>query len=182
MMCSMRPHIITVPGAAYYITAVTCGRRRIFEDAANCQIALEALRFQRAQHALRLYAYVVMPDHVHYIMAPCGRHTAGDVLRNWKTFTSKTIRREFEAIHDSRTLAALACAALHRRQQAFKVWQDGSWGEPLVDAGRLRAKIAYIHANPVRAGLVERETDYAWSSARAYADDPLLHGLDPLPL
>ena len=40
---------------------------------------------------------------------------------------------------------------------------------------KLLEKIAYIHANPVRAGLVAAAEDYAWSSAAHYAGRPVLH-------
>jgi hypothetical protein len=48
--------------------------------------------------------------------------------------------------------------------------------EPVASAAALRAVIDYIHANPVRRGLVARPEDWEWSSARWYA------GLRPVKL
>jgi len=54
----------------------------------------------------------------------------------------------------------------HYRNWRYKVWQQGTgYDFNVYSEGKLRQKIAYIHANPVRAGLVKQAEEYPWSSA-----------------
>jgi putative transposase len=58
-----------------------------------------------------------------------------------------------------------------------RFWQPGGgYDRNITSAAALRAVIDYIHANPVRRGLVDRAEDWEWSSARWYA------GLRPVKL
>ena len=55
---------------------------------------------------------------------------------------------------------------------AFRFWQEGAgYDRNLRSPAAVAAAIAYLHANPVRRGLVTRPTDWFWSSARRFADD-----------
>lgn len=64
----------------------------------------------------------------------------------------------------------------HRRNWRYQVWQPGTGYDFNVYTERkLLEKIAYIHANPVRAGLADDPEDYPWSSAHIYAGRPALH-------
>ena len=58
-----------------------------------------------------------------------------------------------------------------------RFWQPGGgYDRNITSTEALRAVIDYIHANPVRRGLVARAEDWEWSSARWYA------GLRPVKL
>ncbi len=48
------------------------------------------------------------------------------------------------------------------------MWQEGSHPEVIQGYEMMREKIQYIHANPVRAGLVENPTEWRYSSAGVY--------------
>jgi putative transposase len=176
-----RPQLIIVPGVSYFITAVIVGRQPVFLDAANCRTVVDALAFQRQQGKVELFAFVVMPDHMHWILQPRHPHTVTGTVRDFKTFTAKAIRNAAIARHNSRMLAVFAFGALRRQRQGFKIWQDDSWTEPITRDIALHSRIEYIHANPVRAGLVESTTDYPWSSARTFAGLPGVIEIDPLP-
>ena len=103
-----RPHSLVIPGAADFVTVVIHDRQRLLVDAAACGIVLNALAFQRAQGKMRLFAYVVIPDHRHWVCVPATTHTAAGLVRDFKTFTAKEVRRHLEERHDSRALAAAA--------------------------------------------------------------------------
>ena len=59
----------------------------------------------------------------------------------------------------------------------YRLWQrGGGFDRNLRSIRDVREKIAYIHQNPVRRGLVEREADWHWSSAVAWTtgmDEPI---------
>ena len=57
-----------------------------------------------------------------------------------------------------------------KREQNYKVWQDGYHAEELQSNKFIYQKLNYIHQNPVSDGIVERAEEYYYSSARNYAD------------
>jgi REP element-mobilizing transposase RayT len=96
---------------------------------------------------IRLYAVVVMPDHVHLLLSP-KRDPQGwpyplvDILQCMKGTTAHRINK-----------------LLHR---GGPVWQEESFDHILRSDESLAAKCEYIRQNPVRRGLVPRAEDYRW--------------------
>jgi len=94
----------------------------------------------------KLYAAVVMPDHVHLICLPLadenGSISIPEITRTIKSESAHRINK-----------------ALGR---AGRVWQDESFDHVLRGDESLRKKTQYILENPVRAGLVVRPEDYPW--------------------
>jgi putative transposase len=171
-----RPRNLTVPGAAYYVTAVLVDRLPLFLYRPYCEIVLEALQFQRQADKMRLHAFVLMPDHLHCVLSPRGERSASDLTRDVKTYTAKRMRERLQHEHAPDIVAVLRRAVQRTDRQSFKVWQDGVWVRPLLTVAELLARVQYTHANPVRAGLAVEPARYPWSSARAYEQD------EPVPI
>jgi REP-associated tyrosine transposase len=134
-----------------------------------------ALDEARKKHAYQLWAYVVMPEHVHVLVYP------GDAPEKMSAFLQavkepvarKAIR--YLKDHASEWLARVRVTEGRRVRHRF--WQPGGgYDRNVTSMEALRAMIEYIHANPVRRGLVARAEDWEWSSARWYA------GLRPVKL
>lgn len=56
----------------------------------------------------------------------------------------------------------------------YKVWKDGNMPIELISNKYFDTKMDYIHQNPVKAGLVEYEEEYLFSSARNYSELPVV--------
>ena len=96
-----------------------------------------------------------------------------DIIRDFKKFTSKQIVESIRTESESRRewlleLFERACAHL-KRQQEFKVWQDGYHAEIIETPKFMYQKLSYIHNKPVEDKIVEKPEDYIFSS-RNYAD------------
>ncbi|MBI4517323.1 MAG: transposase [Deltaproteobacteria bacterium] len=177
------PRNIAVPGAASFVTAVLHDRLPLFLYRPYCAIVLDALAFQRQSRKMRLHGFVIMPDHVHWVMTPAPPRTPSDLVRDIKTFTAKAIRGRLQHENAPDLVAALRRAVRRPERQSYKVWQDGTWIHPLLNEDELRARIVYVHTNPVRAGLCVEAEGYQWSSARSYErgdDEPI--GIDRIEL
>jgi hypothetical protein len=61
-------------------------------------------------------------------------------------------------------------ARKHSRNNEYQVWTHENHAEEIFSNKFIEQKILYIHDNPVRAGIVENQEDYLYSSARDYAD------------
>jgi len=128
----------------------------------------EALNEARAQFGFQLWAYVIMPEHVHLLVCP------GDAPEMMSRFLQavkepvarKAIRYLKENAPD--WLARITVRADTRVRHRF--WQPGgSYDRNITSIEAMRAMIDYIHANPVRRGLVASPEEWEWSSARWYA-------------
>ena len=118
----------------------------------------------RERCGFRLLAWVVMPEHVHLILVPGAEVPVPRILCVIKQpIAQRAIRRWREAdaaVLDKITLPDGRC----------RFWQaGGGFDRNVRDTKELGREIVYIHNNPVRRGLVEAPTDWAWSSARWYA-------------
>ena len=124
---------------------------------------VEFISFQSARIGFKVLAFVVMPEHVHMVVVPDGGKIA-PVLRALKQGFARERLGELRRSRDP-VLERLTGPA---GSPVF--WQRGGGYDRVVRGeGDLREKISYIHENPVRRGLVAREEDWVWSSARAYA-------------
>ena len=131
------------PGHVYSLTAVTAGRKRWFEDPDNAAVLIDVLRFvERSRYSCSL-AWVVMPDHIHWLMQ-LRQGSLASCMALLKSRSSRLLNQR-----------------LHRRGQ---FWQHGYFDRAMRTDESLREAAIYILANPVRAGLALGLGDYphAW--------------------
>ena len=132
---------------------------------------IEALQRTRQRFDVALFAYVIMPEHVHVGLLPRrSDHRMEQILASLKRGVAKQAREHLTRTRNERWLRRLTVRKGSR--EVFRFWQAGGgydrnvWREkPLYEM------MEYIHANPVRRGLVERPTDWYWSSARFWEGD-----------
>jgi REP element-mobilizing transposase RayT len=150
---SKRPHSrdlrkgrASEPGRAYHVRASTADRQKTFTDFACGREVVGALRFQHERGAVESLAFVVMPDHLHWLFVLTGTLPLDRVMHDVKGFSALRINRR-----------------LGRRGP---LWQDGYFDRALRADDDVRMVARYIVANPLRAGLVERIGDYALWDAK----------------
>jgi putative transposase len=151
----------------YFITSTIVNWLPIFTQPAYCLVVLDSLHFMRQSRGLAVHAYVIMPTHMHAIVSPFQGDLPG-IMRDFKKFTSRSI---FElAKNDGRLdlTQAFQEAAVGSLRARFRVWQDGYCPEIIYSQKFCDQKRKYLHANPVRKGLVEDPAEWHFSSFRAY--------------
>ena len=116
-----------------------------------------------------------MPEHVHLLLFPADRIGVGAILKSVKQPVAKEavswVRR-----HRPELLPRLLDLQPSGRR-AYRFWQPGGgYDRNLLTARELREKIGYIHANPVRRGLVTLPEQWRYSSAAEWEGD----GVGPL--
>jgi REP-associated tyrosine transposase len=135
----------------------------------------EALAAAGARFGFQLWAYVIMPEHVHLLVYPGDApERISDFLRAVKEPVARKAITYLQS-NAPHWLARVTVREGPRIRRRF--WQPGGgYDRNITSIEALRAMIDYIHANPVRRGLVARAEDWEWSSARWYA------GLRPVKL
>jgi REP element-mobilizing transposase RayT len=158
------------PTNLYFITTTAVNRVHLFRRDVIKRIIVDSLRYMRLNQWLNLHAFVVMPNHVHFIVRFLGGYTLSDVMREFKKHTSKQIIRQYRAEDNQRVIAFLEQAAEHLADQRYKVWEKGYDARNVFSIDFLRQKVNYVHNNPCQPHwqLAECAEAYPWSSARFY--------------
>jgi putative transposase len=163
-------HVISRDHPCYYLTSFAKDRLRVFRTDALKTVVCKALDEARNSGKFSLYAYVIMPDHLHII--------TDSMLKASKTlqFVNGIIsRRVIDYLKDAGFETSLRKLehAVGRRRRRYSLWDRHPDARLLLTEEMLMQRVKYTHMNPVRAGLVERAEDYRWSSVRIWAGRPL---------
>ena len=159
---------------AYFVTLTTVGWIDIFTRKEQKLLMVDSLKYCQQNKGLILFAYCLMSSHLHMICKADDGFELSDILRDLKKFTSKKIIQQIQEEPESRRewmlkLFSDACEHL-KREQKYKVWQDGNQAKEIFSNDFLYEKLNYIHKNPVKDLIVTKPDDYLFSSARNYAD------------
>ena len=132
--------------ALHFIT-FSCFHRLPFLEAPSPKNTVEAvLELTRARHQARVYAYVLMPEHVHLLINEPPSILVAQFLKAVKQITSRKLRGD------------------HRQ-----FWQPRYFDANIRGETARSEVIRYIHRNPVKRGLVASAGQYRWSSFNHYA-------------
>ncbi|TAJ77393.1 MAG: transposase [Gallionellaceae bacterium] len=132
-------------GQIYLLTTATWQRRPFFLDVLLGRMVVQAMRFQENEKRVESLAFVLMPDHLHWLLALQNQVTLPEVMKSVKSYSARMINRFLQ-----KTGAT----------EAAHVWQDGFHDHALRKEDDLIEVARYVVANPVRAGLVQRVEDY----------------------
>jgi len=144
---------------------------------------LDALVLGRQQDEYDLWAFVVMPEHVHVVLLPRPGVKISQILTTLKQSVSK--RALCWLCQNCPEFVARLEDVRPNGKRAYRFWQrGGGYDRNLRTVADIYEKIEYIHGNPVRRGLVAHPEAWPWSSARAWAtgeDDPIALDRQSLP-
>lgn len=132
--------------ALHFITFSCFHRLPLLESPAPKNTVEAVLEALRARHAARIYAYVIMPEHVHLLVNEPPFILLAQFLKAVKQSTSRKLKGERE-----------------------KFWQERYYDRSVRGEDARSEVIRYIHRNPVKRGLVASPGNYPWSSFNHYA-------------
>ncbi|MCA9076746.1 MAG: transposase [Planctomycetaceae bacterium] len=170
-------------GHAHALTFSCFRQQQFLVKERSCQWLIEAISEAREKHEFHLWAYVIMPEHVHLLI--------------WPTVPDYSISRILTSIKLPVTRRALAYVRqsaldflpkMHDLQpngkEAYRFWQrGGGYDRNITEPTTVWSEIEYFHANPVRRKLCERPEDWKYSSAATYAgqNGPITIDMQSLP-
>ena len=168
-------YAITESDEIYFLTAIVIEWIPVFIGTEACDIIIGALEFCRQHKALRLYAYVIMDNHVHLLaQAPDLRR----VVHSFKGYTAHELIAWAERTNKTWLLNQLAYfKKRHKTASQHQLWQEGNHPQRVHSEEMMLQKMHYIHENPVRRGWVDAPEHWRYSSARNYIleDHSILH-------
>jgi REP element-mobilizing transposase RayT len=108
----------------------------------------DATRFMHDNDWLKLYSYVIMPNHIHLLARSACKHVS-NAIEDFKHYTTT----QFHQLHSD---------------VSGSLWQRECFDRWIRSTRHFWAAVRYIHANPVKAGLCKDVLDWPYSSAGWY--------------
>ena len=136
-------------GQSHFVTFSCYRRQPNFSSAEVYDLFPVCLEDMRRRFDLRIYGYVVMPEHVHLLLSEPEHGTLADAIHYLKLSFTKRLRSQQPA------------------NGSF--WQKRYYDRNVRNAEEFTVKLRYLHRNPVKRGLVNEAADWRWSSFRHYA-------------
>ena len=124
----------------YHVTTRTQDRRPIFNDFRNGRLLVNALRRQHLDGFVESLAFVIMPDHLHWLFQIIGTRDLSACVSLVKSLSAREIRASGGTVGS--------------------VWQRGFHDRAIRREEDLVGVARYIVANPLRAGIVDSMGDY----------------------
>jgi len=149
---------IEYPGAFFHILVRGNNRENLFQGTGDYLYYLNKLHTFFQEGEVTLYAYCLMPNHIHLLLE-MGNLPLSKVLQRFHTSYTTYFNKKYDRVGH----------VFQGRYKAIVCDRDTY----------LLELVRYIHLNPVRAGLVERPEDYPWSSHTIYAGTDQSETIDP---
>ena len=160
-------YTITESDKPHFMTCTVLEWLPVFTRPETVQIVLDCWRYQREHAGLRLYGYVILENHLHFIAQA---RDLSKCVNSFKSFTARQIIDCLQAQHVDRILGRLHFAKrAHKADREYQFWQEGVHAELVFSEAMMREKLDYIHANPVKRGYVSLPEHWRYSSAGHYA-------------
>jgi putative transposase len=138
---------MVVPGLPHHVTQRGNGRARVFFGDADYALYRDLLVAHCRDADVAIWAWCLMPDHVHLILPPAD---------------ADGLRRALARLH--RAYAGV----IHARQKKSGHFWQGRFGAVAMDEDHLLSAVRYVGLNPVRARFAASAADWPWLSARAH--------------
>jgi len=141
---------IVLVGIAHHVTQRGNYRQNVFEDPEDRIKYLELIKEYSTKHGLKIYAYCLMTNHVHFIAVPERKDSLALAFKYAHMRYSQYFNR--------------------KHQRTGHLWQGRFYSCPLDQEHAILA-LKYVERNPVRAKMVEFPWDYEWSSAKTHVKE-----------
>lgn len=168
-----------VLGQAHEITFSCHKRQALLAETWEYETVIKCLDRARAQVGFQIWAYALMPNHVHLLILPTNEQASiARILHAIKRPAAQRIIERWK--EDCNPKLALVTKP---KNDGHLLWMPGGgYDRNLTSDKAIRASIDYIHGNPGKKGLVSADVDWPWSSAGAYAGlETSVLSVDPCP-
>jgi putative transposase len=147
----------------HFVTCSCYRRKPLLHTPRRRDIFVRVLEEARQRYRFTVRGYVVMPEHFHMLVSEPDVGTLSTVMQVLKQRVARELLRRRKPCPDE--------ADLWSNDALSQFWQRRFYDFNVWSRMKEREKLAYMHHNPVKRGLVERAEQWGWSSARYYAGD-----------
>ena len=150
-------------GQLYFITSTIIQWIPVFNNEKYFDLIIDSLNFCRKEKGLKIYAYVLLDNHIHLIVSG---EKLELIIQSFKRHTAKKILETIRNDNKDWLLNQLRYYKLkHKKQSEHQVWQEGYHPKEILTDEMFAQKVNYMHFNPVRRGYINNPVHWKYSSA-----------------
>jgi putative transposase len=129
-------------------------------------VIIDSLKFLVKNNRVKVYAYVIMPNHIHLLWKVQKGHKRENVQRDFLKFTAQQIRFFLQKNYPEK----LEKLNVNLKDRKYQIWQRNSLSKELWGEKNVEQKLDYIHHNPCQGkwNLCKIPENYDYSSAKFY--------------
>lgn len=147
-----------------FFTATILEWKHLLQNNAYKEIIIASLRFLVYQERIKLFAFVIMSNHIHLVWQMLPPFSREQVQQSFMKFTAQQIKFDLQKNNP----ALLERFHVNAKDRSFQFWERNSLTVDLFSPIVLNQKLDYIHNNPVKAGICDLPENYYYSSASYY--------------
>jgi putative transposase len=147
-----------------FFTATCLNWNHLLSTKTHKDIIMDSLQFLVRENRIHLFAYVIMPNHIHLLWEKQAMWYEKNIQLMFMKFTAQQIKFRMLDNHD-RDIYKYTCTQSDRQ---FQFWERRPWRAQINNRFVAEQKLEYIHWNPVKAGLSETPEEYPYSSTVFY--------------
>ncbi len=141
------------PTHPHFLTCTILNWLPIFIRKESVQIIIDSIKHLQKEENLKLYAYVILENHLHLIAQS---DDIGKSMRHFKSFTAKALLKLLQKENAQTLLEQFRFyKKAHKTDRTYQIWQEGYQPKLMQTDVMMISKIKYIHHNPVKRGYVE---------------------------
>jgi putative transposase len=152
-------------GDLHFVTFSCYRRRPLLSKAHARDCFVKTLDLVRSQNKFLLLGYVVMREHVHLLVSEPVEKNLSKSLQVLKQRVSRTLLKKRRKVASTQLILGFAFT-----EQEKHFWQRRFYDFNVWSEAKFKEKLNYMHANPVKKGLVLHAKDWPWSSWSYYAN------------
>ena len=150
----------------YFITSSVINGYNLFNKKQFRGFIIDGLNFMSDERGMLIYAYVIMPNHIHLITKG---ENLSKCIASLKSYTARQIIDSIKKEGNVDWLSRLTEVRVNTRiDRDYQLWTEGFHPKQIFSEKVMEQKINYMHYNPVKAGLVQNASDWEYSSYGDY--------------
>jgi REP element-mobilizing transposase RayT len=164
-----------------FFTATILEWKHLLKPDKYKDIILGSMRFLVEHKRVKVYGFVIMPNHLHLLWKMEGPHKREDVQRDFLKFTAQQIKYDLTRNHP----AVLEKFRVGAKDRQYQLWERNPLSIYCYSIAVTEQKLGYMHRNPIQEKwqLTALPEEYRYSSARFYSENKdefgfLTHYLD----
>lgn len=153
----------------YFFTATILGWKNLLSPDKYKDIIIQSLQYLSEKQKLKVYAFVIMPNHIHLIWELLSKNGKEMPHASFMKFTSHQFLKDLRICHPK----VLPHFVAKDQGRFYQFWQRNSLPVWLYTTEVIEQKLDYIHENPIQEkwSLATETKHYHYSSARFYEDE-----------
>ncbi len=150
----------------YFFTATNLNWLKLLEEEEHKNIVISSLKFLSDNKRVRVIAFVIMPNHIHFIWQILEPHKTENIQRDFLKYTAQQIK--WSLVNKDSSL--LDDIRVNAKDRSYQLWERNPQWFALDNVTTLLQKLNYIHNNPCQEKwlLAEKPEEYQHSSAKFY--------------